>query len=88
MRNLSDTQKNLYVPFLWMGFSCLKATEPQRGEYWLFTNKSSGVTSTRLIYLRRVKGQYILSYFFKPLGLYTFPEIFPNFLITRKWIFD
>ena len=49
-----------------MGFNCLKATEPLRGECLLFTSKSSGVTGTHLIYLRRVKGQYIFSYFCEP----------------------
>ena len=29
----------LYDPFLWMGFNCLKATEPLRGSSLLFTTK-------------------------------------------------
>ena len=31
--------KKLYSPFLWMGFNCLKATEPLRGGSLLFTIK-------------------------------------------------
>ena len=27
--------KKLYGPFLWMGFSCLKTTQPLRGSYFL-----------------------------------------------------
>ena len=64
------------------GVQIPKATEPLRGDNLLFTSKSRGVNSTRLIYPKRMKGQYILSYFYKPfLGLYHFPEIFPNFLL-------
>ena len=29
--------KKLYGPFLWMGFNCLKGTEPLRGSTLLFT---------------------------------------------------
>ena len=50
MMNLKDvySKKTLYNPFLWMGFNCLKATEPLRGDSLLFINKSLGVTSTHL----------------------------------------
>ena len=44
-----------------MEFNCLKAREPLRGDNLLFTSKSPGVNSTTLIYLKRMKGQYILS---------------------------
>ena len=56
-----------------MGFNCLRATEQLRGDNLLFTNKSPGVNGTRFIYLRRMKGQYILSYSYKsvrPLSLF------------------
>ena len=32
-------KEKLYGPFLWMGFNCLKATEPLRGGTLLFTTK-------------------------------------------------
>ena len=74
--NLKDTKKPMD------GVQIPKATEPLRGDILLFTSKSRGVNGTRLIYPKRMKGQYILSYFYKPfLGLYHFPEIFPNFLL-------
>ena len=41
--------KNLYGPFLWMGFNCLKATELTRGESLLFTTQFPGVLGTHLI---------------------------------------
>ena len=47
---------NFMAPFLWMGFNCLKATEPLRGDSLLFTTKSPGVPSTHFIVLRRMKG--------------------------------
>ena len=48
-----------------MGFNCLKATEPLRGDNSLFTSKSPGVNGIRLIYIRRTKVQCILSYSYK-----------------------
>ena len=48
------------------GFKCVKATEPLRKDNLLFTSKSPGVNGTRLINLRRMKGQCILSYSYKP----------------------
>ena len=64
------------------GVQLPKATEPVRGDNLLFTSKSRGVNGTRLIQPRRMKDQYILSYFYKPfLSLYHFPEIFPNSLL-------
>ena len=47
-------KKTLYGPFLWMGFNCLKATEPLR-ESLLFTNKSPAITGTHLINLIKMK---------------------------------
>ena len=44
------------APFLWMGFNCLKATEPRPGDSLLFTIQFPGVHGTQLIDLGRVKG--------------------------------
>ena len=49
MKNLK-----LYGPFLWMGFNCLKAAEPPRGDSLLFTTQSPGNPGTHLIDLRRM----------------------------------
>ena len=38
-----------YDPFLWMGFNCLKATEPLRRDSLLFTIQFPGNPSTKLI---------------------------------------
>ena len=49
--------KNLkYGPFLWMGFNCLKATEPLQGDSLLFTTQSPGVPGTHLINFDGMKG--------------------------------
>ena len=46
-----------YGPFSWMGFNCLKATEPLRGGSLLLTTKSPGVPGTNyLTDLGRMKG--------------------------------
>ena len=45
----------LYDPFLWMGFNCLKATEPLRGDSLLFTTKFPAIPGTHLIDLERMK---------------------------------
>ena len=45
------------VPFLWMGFNCLKATEPLREDSLLFFFKSPGVSGTHLIDLGKMKGR-------------------------------
>ena len=39
-----------------MGFTCLKATEPLRGDNLLFTINFLEIASTHLIGLRRMKG--------------------------------
>ena len=44
--------KKLYGPFLWMGFNCLKATEPLQGGKLLFTTKLAEITGD----LGRIKG--------------------------------
>ena len=43
------------VPFLWMGFSCLKDTDPLRENSLLFTVKSSGIPGILLVNLGRMK---------------------------------
>ena len=48
-------KKKLYGPFLWMGFNCLKATEPLRGVALLFTTKFPEIPGTHLIDLGRMK---------------------------------
>ena len=42
-------------PLLWMGFSCLKAGEPQLGDSLLFTTKSPQGPGTHLIDLGSMK---------------------------------
>ena len=49
-------KKKLCGPFLWMGFNCLKAAEPLRGECLLFTLQFPGVPGIQLINLGRMKG--------------------------------
>ena len=48
---LQRNLKKLYDHFLWMGFNCLKATEPLRGGNLLFTTKFPEIPGTRLINL-------------------------------------
>ena len=50
------TKQKLYGPFSWMGFNCLKATEPLRGGSLPFTTKLPEILGTHLIDLRRMKG--------------------------------
>ena len=53
----SVTVKNFYSkldgPFLWMGFICLEATEPLRGDSLLFTTKFPQSACTHLIDLEK-----------------------------------
>ena len=49
-----NNKKKLYGPFLWMGFNCLKATGPLRGDSLL--TRSPGVRGSHLIDLTRMKG--------------------------------
>ena len=51
MKNLK-----LYIPFLRMGFNCLKVTKPLRGGSLFFTTQSSGVPGTHLINPATMKG--------------------------------
>ena len=48
-------KEKLHSPFLCMRFTCLKATKPLRGKGLLLTTASSGVPSTHLIDLARMK---------------------------------
>ena len=53
---ITADDKKFYGPFLWMGFNCLKATEPlQRGSL-LFTAKFPEIPGCHLIDLRKMKG--------------------------------
>ena len=54
---LGKTLKKLcgYGPFLWIGFNCLKATEPLRGDSLLFTIQFPVVHGTHLINLGSMK---------------------------------
>ena len=56
-RGFSNREKKLYGSFLWMGFNCLKATEPLRRDSLLFTTQFPGVPGTHLIDFRRMKGR-------------------------------
>ena len=47
--------KKLYGPFLWMGFNCLKATEPIRGGSLLFITKFPETRGTHFIGLGKMK---------------------------------
>ena len=50
-----NQKKQLYDPFLWMGFNCLKAAEPLRGGSLLFT-KFPEIPGAQLVNLGRRKG--------------------------------
>ena len=49
-------KKQLYCPFLWTGFNCLKTTLPLREGSLLFTFKFPEIPGTRLIDLGGMKG--------------------------------
>ena len=48
--------EKLFGSFLRIGFNCLKATKPLKGDILLFTTQSPGVPGTHLIHLGRMKG--------------------------------
>ena len=48
-------KKELYRPFLWMKFNCLKATEPLRGDSLLFITRSPGLPGAHLVDFRGMK---------------------------------
>ena len=49
-------KNKLYGPFLWIGFNCLKATEPLRGDRLLFNVQFPGILGIQLTNLRIMKG--------------------------------
>ena len=49
--------KTLYGPFLCMGFSFLRDTEPLQGDCTLFIFKYPGVSGTHFINLERMKAE-------------------------------
>ena len=51
---LTNTKKR-YDPFLWIGFSCFKVSEPPEGESLFFTIQFQGVSGVQLIDLNRKK---------------------------------
>ena len=51
-----QSEIKLYDPFLWVGFICLKATEPLWADSLLFTIKCPEISGTHLINLGRMKG--------------------------------
>ena len=68
-----------YLPHLWMWFNCLKTTKQPRRDRVLLTNNSLGVTGTHLIYYRKIKCQYILTYFYKPFRALSLSRNFSQF---------
>ena len=54
--NFVDVRKQTLWPLFWMGFNCLKATEPLRGGSLLFTTKFPEIPGTHMIDLGRMKG--------------------------------
>ena len=50
----------LHGTFLWIGFNCLKATEPLRGGSLLFATKLTEILGTHLIGLGRTKAEATL----------------------------
>ena len=66
--------------------SNIKATEPLRGDNFLFTTNSSEVTDTHLIYHRKLKGQYILSCFYKPFRALSLSRNFTQFFLEAIYV--
>ena len=56
VNKLNNSDRLLYGPILWMGFNCIKATEPLRGGSLLFTTKFPEIRRTHLITTGRMKG--------------------------------
>ena len=65
---------------------CPKTTGSLRGDNVLFTSKSPRVNATRLIYLRGMKGQYILSYFYKPFRPLSLSRNFSQFSFKALYV--
>ena len=51
---LTNTKKR-YDPFLWIGFSCFKVSEPPQGDSLFFTIQFPGVSGVQLIDLNKKK---------------------------------
>ena len=47
---------NINASFSWMGFNCLKVTDPLGGDSLLFTTKSPEIHCTHLINFGKMKG--------------------------------
>ena len=47
--------KKLYSPFLWIGFNCLKATEPLQEDSVLFSLNFPGVPGTHIVDFKKMK---------------------------------
>ena len=72
-------EKNFRTPFYgWVQLS--------KGDSLPFTNKSPGVTGTHLIYLGRMKGQYILLYFYKPFRTLILSRNFAQFSLKAVYV--
>ena len=69
-----------------MVFNCLKGTESLRGDSLLFIAKYPGVTNTHLIYLGRMKCQYILTYFYKPFSALSLSRNFAQFSLKAVYV--
>ena len=55
-----ELKKKIMAPFLWMGFSCLKATGYEETVYF-YLSQRPGDVGTHLINLRRIKDRVDLS---------------------------
>ena len=54
--NFINNKKKLYGLFSWIGFNCLRAIEPLRGDSLLFTITFQEVSAAQFIDLGRMKG--------------------------------
>ena len=68
-RHMWNLKKKTLYPFLWMGFNCLKATEPLQRNSLLFTTKIPEIPGTHLINLGRKKGWVGQWFWTRTLGL-------------------
>ena len=53
---LKITLRPLFMELLWMGFNCLKATDPPQRDSLLFITQPLGLPGTHLVNLRKMKG--------------------------------
>ena len=49
-----ESLKKLYDPFLWMGFNCVKAAEPLRGDSLLCRARTKGLEKIEIDLLKEV----------------------------------